>query len=343
MIWPQGLSIFYPYPLNPPLWQTFGAGLLLLIVTAFVIRNLRTYPYLVVGWFWYVGTLVPVIGLVQVGMQAMADRYMYVPLIGIFIMIAWGIPDLLRNLLGRKVVLFVLSGVVLCLLMVCSFLQVQQWQNSVHLFRHAISVTSGNYIAYNLLGNALRDRGQFDEAITNYRQAIRVNPEFWPSYNNSGTALAAQGKYDNAIRSYSSAIALSRKASDMSRDVAWIRINLGGALLHVGRIDEAASQFREATRLNPEVAVFHNSLGIALIRQKKYGESIKAFRLALQLDPLHAGAHYNLAMVLTRQGNLREAVVHFSEALRIQPDFGEARRNLEKALMKMDELQMKDN
>ncbi|MCX5847774.1 MAG: tetratricopeptide repeat protein [Deltaproteobacteria bacterium] len=342
MLWPEKLSIFYPYPPIRPLWQVFGAALLLAGITAAVIRKLKPYPYMAVGWFWYVGTLIPVIGLVQVGMQAMADRYMYVPMIGIFIMIAWGISDFFRSWSGRKMMLAVSSGVVLCLLMVCTFLQVQHWQNSVHLFRHAVSVTSGNFIAYNLLGNALRDTGQFEEAMTNYRQAIRVNPEFWPAYNNSGVALAAQGKYDDAIRSYSSAIVLSRKAMAMSRDVAWIRFNLGDALMQTGSIDEAAFQFRQAGRLRPEVAVFHNGLGVALIRQGRYDEAVKEFRETIQLDPDHAGAHHNLAMVLSHQGNLQEAVVHFSEALRIQPDYGEARRNLQEVLKKMTNPRMTD-
>ena len=335
MLWPEGLAVFYPYLHSWPIGQIAGAALTLVFITAFVIWKFKTFPYLAVGWFWYLGTLVPVIGLVQVGMQAMADRYMYVPMIGLFMMVVWGVPDLLRERRARTMILVAASGVILFLLMICTYFQVQYWQNSVRLFRHAISVTSGNHIAHNLLGNALRDMGQLEKAAINYRQAIAINPGYWPAYNNLGVTHALQKRYAEAIALYLQAIKIKG-------DDGLIRFNMGDALMQTGRIDEAASQFREAIRLNPEMAVFHNSLGVALIRQSKYDESIKAFRLALQLDPVYAGAHHNLAMVLTRQGNLREAIVHFSEALRIQPNFGEARRNLEKVLMKMDELRMKD-
>jgi len=335
MLWPEGLAVFYPYFFSWPLWQVFGAALLLVCVTAFVIWKFRTYPYLAVGWFWYVGTLVPVIGLVQVGMQAMADRYMYVPMIGIFIMVAWGTPDLLRSLPGRKMILAVSSGVVLCLLMVCTILQVQHWQNSVRLFRHAISVTSGNHVAHNLLGNALRDAGQLEEAATNYRQAIAINTGYWSAYNNLGVTHSLQKRYAEAI-------ALYLKAIKIKGDDGLIRFNMGDALMQTGSIDEAAFQFRQAVRLRPGVAVFHNSLGVALIRQGRYDEAVKEFLETIRLDPEHAGAHHNLAMILTHQGHLREAVVHFSEALRIQPDYGEARRNLQEVLKKMTNPRMTD-
>jgi Flp pilus assembly protein TadD len=335
MLWPEGLAVFYPYFFSWPLWQVFGAALLLVCVTAFVILKFRTYPYLAVGWFWYLGTLVPVIGLVQVGMQAMADRYMYVPMIGIFIMVAWGTPDLLRSLPGRKMIIVATSGMVLFLLMICTYFQVQHWQNSVRLFRHAISVTSGNHVAHNLLGNALRDTGQFDEAMVNYHRAIMANPEFWPAYKNSGVTLSLQGRFSEAISMY-------LKAIKIKGDDGLIRFNFGDALMQTGSIDEAAFQFRQAVRLRPEVAVFHNSLGVALIRQGRHDEAVNEFRETIRLDPDHAGAHHNLAMVLTHQGNLREAVAHFSEALRIQPDFREARRNLQEVLKKMTNPRMTD-
>jgi Flp pilus assembly protein TadD len=330
MLWPDGLAVFYPYLHSWPVWQISGAALLLVCVTAFVIWKFRTSPYFAVGWFWYLGTLVPVIGLVQVGMQAMADRYMYVPMIGIFIMVVWGIPDLLRSLPGRKMILAVSSGVVICLLTVCTIFQVQRWENSVRLFRHAVSVTSGNYVAHNLLGNALRDEGQLEEAESNYRQAMAINPGYWPAYNNLGVTHTLH-------KNYAEAIALYLKAIKIKEDEGLIRFNLGDALMQTGSIDEASSQFGQAVRLRPDVAGFRNSFGVTLIRQGRYDEAITVFREAIRLDPKHAGAHHNLAMILTHQGNLREAVAHFSEALRIQPDYGEARRNLHEVLKIMND------
>lgn len=328
MLWPEGLAVFYPYLYSWPIWQVSGTALLLVCITALVIWKFRTCPYLAVGWFWYLGTLVPVIGLVQVGMQAMADRYMYVPMIGLFMMVVWGVPDLLRGRRARTMLLVAASGVILFLLMICTYFQVQHWQNSVRLFRYAISVTSGNYVAHNLLGNALRDTGQFEEAATNYRQAIAINPGYWPAYNNLGVTHALQKRYAEAIALYLQAIKIEG-------DDRLIRFNMGDALMQTGRIDEAAFQFREAVRLRPEVAAFHNSLGVALIRQGRHDEAVNELRETIRLDPDHAGAHHNLAMVLSHQGNLREAVAHFSEALRIQPDYGEARRNLQETLRKM--------
>ena len=328
MLWPDGLAVFYPYLYSWPIGQVSGAVLVLVFITAFVIWKFRTFPYLVVGWLWYLGTLVPVIGLVQVGMQAMADRYMYVPMIGLFMMVVWGVPDLLRGRRARMMLLVVASGVILFLLMIGTYFQVQHWQNSVRLFRHAISVTSGNHVAHNLLGNALRDKEQLEEATNNYRQAIAINPGYWPAYNNLGVTHALQKRYAEAI-------ALYLKAVEIKGDDGLVRFNLGDALMQTDRLDEAAFQFRQAVRLRPEVAAFHNSLGVTLIRQGRYDEAVNEFRETIRLDPEHAGAHHNLAMVLSHQENFREAVAHFSEALRIQPDYGEARRNLQKILRKM--------
>ena len=333
LMWPERLAVFYPYLHSWPTGQVAGAALLLVFITAAVIWKSRTFPYLAVGWFWYLGTLVPVIGLVQVGMQAMADRYMYIPMIGLFIMVAWGVPDLLRGRRARTMILAAASGLIFFLLMICTYFQAQHWQNSVRLFRHAISVTSGNHVAHNLLGNALRDMGQLEEAATNYRQATAINPGYWPAYNNLGVTRSLQKRYAEAIALYLQAIKIKG-------DDGLIRFNMGDALMKTGRIDEAAFQFRQAVRLRPEVAAFHNSLGVALIRQGRHYEAAKELRETIRLDPNHAGAHHNLAMVLSHQGNLRDAVAHFSEALRIQADYGEARRNLQETLRKMGNVQM---
>lgn len=340
-MWPEKLAVLYPYNFSWPLWQVAGACVLLGCFTIFVIRKSKTHPYLAVGWFWYLGTLIPVIGLVQVGMQAMADRYMYVPMIGILIMLMWGIHDLFKRWRVGRTIQIVTSFMVIILLMVCTHIQIQYWQNSVRLFRHAVSVTSGNYVAHNILGNDLRSAGHFEEAIANYQRAIAANTDFWPAYNNNGVALSAQGKYDEAIQNYSMAIALYKKAAKIGGDYATVHFNLGDAFFHVNRINEAALQFEEAVRIRPEVAAFRNSLGVALIRLGRNNEAARQFLQALQLDPEHAGAHHNLAMILSHQGNFQEAIAHFSEALRIQPKYSEARRNMQEVLKKISDLQEK--
>jgi tetratricopeptide (TPR) repeat protein len=335
MFWPAKLAFFYPYVLWWPLWILAGAALLLAALTFLILKHRGTRPYLTVGWLWYLGTLVPVIGIVQVGSQAMADRYTYIPLIGPFMMIAWGVPELFGNWRFRRTFLSVLSGIVLTVLALSSWQQLQYWRNSVTLFEHAMSVTSGNYLAHNNLGAALSLEGRTEEALRHYSAAILIKPDYADAHNNIGFTLAAQGKYEEAIASYLMAMAI--KMND-----GLIRFNLGDALMQTGRIDEAASQFKEAVKLRPETAPFHNSLGVALIRQGKHNEAVNAFRTTLRLDPNHAGAHHNLAMVLSHQGNLQEAVVHFSEALRIQPDYWEARRNLQDVLKKMTNPRMTD-
>jgi Flp pilus assembly protein TadD len=327
MLWPEGLAVFYPYFPSWPLWQVFGAVLLLVCITAFVIWKFRAHPHLAVGWFWYLGTLVPVIGLVQVGLQSMADRYMYVPMIGLFIMIVWGVPDLLRGWRVQTPILIAASAVVLCSLGMCTYIQVQYWESSVRLFRHTLSVTSANYIAHNLLGNALRDAGQYEESMANHRRSVTINPDYWLAYNNLGVTLSLQRRYPDAIAAY-------LKAISINGDDGLVRFNLGDALLQTGNIDEAAVQFGEAVRLRPEVAAFQNSLGVAMIRQGKLDEAVKVLRQAIRLEPEHAGAHFNLAMILSHQGKYQEAIECFSEALRIQPDYGEARRNLQETIRK---------
>jgi len=335
VFWPEGLAVFYPYVHSWPLWQIFGAGLTIFGVTVFVIRKFRSAPYLTVGWFWYVGTFIPVIGLVQVGMQAMADRYMYIPMIGFLIMIVWGIPDLIKGWRVRTPILVAVSGVVLLSLGVCTFYQVQYWENSIRLFRQAISVTSGNYVAHNLLANAFRDKGELEEAAINYHRAIEINPGYWPAYNNLGVNYTLQKGYTEAIAMYLHAMAINE-------DDGLVRFNLGEALLQTSKIDEAATQFKEAVRLRPEVAAFQNSLGVAMIRLGRINEAVRALRQAIHIDPNHAGAHFNLAMILSHQRKYQEAVAHFSEALRIQPDFNIAQGNLQETLKKMHETKRED-
>lgn len=327
MLWPERLAVFYPYFPSWPLRQVFGAGLLLVCITAFVIWKFRARPYLAVGWFWYLGTLIPVIGLVQVGMQAMADRYMYVPMIGLFIMIVWDVPDLIKGWRARTPILIAASGVALFSLGVCTYIHLQHWESSIRLFKHTLSVTSANYVAHNLLGNALRDAGQYEESMANHHRSVMINPNYWPAYNNLGVTLSLQHMYPDAIAAYLKAISLNG-------DEGLIRFNLGDALLKTGNIDEAAFQFGEAVRLRPEVAAFQNSLGVAMIRQGNLDEAVKALRQAIRLEPEHAGAHFNLAMILSHQEKYQEAVVHFSEALRIRPDYEEARRNLQETIRK---------
>lgn len=244
-IWPAQLAYMYPYPDHFPLWQTAGAFLLLGLITFLALRSVGSRPYLAAGWFWYLGTLIPVIGIVQVGVQPMADRYIYIPLVGIFIMIAWGIPDLMRHWRYKQVVLAASGLVVLVLLMVKTYGQVQYWQDTATLFRHTLRVTEKNYVIHFDLANTLERENRFDEAMEHYRAALEIKPELPAAHNALGEGLRRKKQFDQAIAHY-------REAIRMDPNYAEAYNNLGVAHLMQGRRHEAVRCFQEALRIKPD-------------------------------------------------------------------------------------------
>ena len=202
MIWPQHLALLYPYPERFPIWEVVGAGLLLVGISVLVMRAARGRPYLLVGWLWYLGTLVPVIGLVQVGAQAMADRYTYVPLIGLFIMVAWGLSDFLKGWRYRRGVLAISAGVLFSILMIVTWVQVQYWENSIVLYKHTLEVTVNNYLIHNNLGIVFFRQGKYQEAANQYNEALRINPNSAEAHYNLGNAYLMIGDRGLALREY---------------------------------------------------------------------------------------------------------------------------------------------
>ncbi|RLC13087.1 MAG: hypothetical protein DRI57_16915 [Deltaproteobacteria bacterium] len=199
MVYPYQLAVFYPHPGMRPWWEIAGASLLLISITVFVIRYAKSHPYLIVGWLWYMGTLVPVIGLVQVGLQAMADRYTYIPLIGLFIMMAWGVPDLAQKWRYGKLTMVTTAAVFVSLFTAASWLQTQHWANSVTLFQHSLEITQGSYKVHANLGNALARQGRLKEALKHYSQALRILPDMAAEvHNNIGAALIHNRKFKAA-------------------------------------------------------------------------------------------------------------------------------------------------
>jgi tetratricopeptide (TPR) repeat protein len=310
MIWPHNLAVYYPHPNTIPLWQVAGAGLLLIFVSVLVIKAAKNRPYLAVGWLWYLGTLVPVIGLVQVGSQAMADRYTYLSLIGLFIMIAWGVPSVLAGWRYRRIVLAISTAIVVLGCVVGTWWQVRYWKDSVTLFKHTVKVTSNNHFAHNNLGVALARGGRLDEATYHYSQALRIKPDRAEVHNNLGNALAAQGNVDRAVGHYSQALEMANQ----------------------GKTEEAINHYTEALKLEPDYAGAHYNLGTVLAEQGRTEEAINHITEALRIMPYWAGAHNNLGVLLERRGRLDEAIRHYSEALRLDPDYAKARNNLERAL-----------
>ena len=245
LLWPLNLAVFYPYAANSLVWwKITGAALLLGGVTALAIRKARSIPYLPVGWFWYLGTLVPVIGLVQVGEQAMADRYTYIPLIGVFIILAFGAADLAAGRRRRQVALAVSSGLALLACLMLTWRQVGYWRDSATIFGRAVEVTENNYAAYNNLGLAYDETGKPDEAMAMFHRAIRSNPNYPDAYNNLGIDLAERGDVSAAIPMFLQAIRLQPNLDQAYH-------NLGEAYLKQGRVSEAREMFEMALKKNP--------------------------------------------------------------------------------------------
>ena len=326
MIWPSNLAIYYPPPETITWWQVSVAVLFLTIVSLVVSRTVKTYPYLAVGWLWYLGTLVPSIGLVRVGMwPAMADRFAYVPLIGLFIMVAWGVPDLMRGRRHAKPVLATAAVSLLGVSIVCTFLQLKYWENSITLFEHTLQVTTNNSKIHNNLANVFTQKGMFQEAIPHYLKALEINPGDAGAHINLGVALANQGRLEDAIEQYLAALRLRPQSPEAHN-------NLGVALYSQGDVRGAIENYMTAVQLRPDYAEAHNNLGNGLAQLGKLAEAEIHYSKALKLRADYPQAHNNLGVALARQGKLNEAIAQFREAVRLAPHFAQARANLELAL-----------
>ena len=269
MVWPRDLAVFYPHPgQSLPIWQAVLAGLILLVISIAVIRLARRYPYLPVGWLWYVGTLVPVIGLVQVGEQAMADRYTYVPLIGLFVIIAWGVPDLVSGWVYRKIALAVTAAVILSVLMVTTWKQLHHWRSSTALFEHTLAVTEGNSVAHFGLGNALLEEGKTAEAIHHYSEALRLDPGYVEVQINWGIALLDQGRPADAVNHFSEVLRTNPRDGHA-------HLNLGVALARQGRTDEAIDHYFKASLQDPvNASIAYYNIACEYAKQNKTEKSL---------------------------------------------------------------------
>jgi len=277
--WPFKLAVFYPHPGDTlKWWQTFGSSLLIIGAFIWAVRMSRRYAYLTVGLVWYLVTLIPVIGFVQVGEQGMADRYTYIPLIGIFIIIAWGAADLVHGWRYKKLILAAAAGVSIFSLIVVAWFQVGYWKNNLTLFKHAIKVTEDNWLAHNSLGVALTKIGKFDEAIFHFHKTLIIRPKDAIAYNNLGSTLAKKGELDEAILNFRKAVAIIPgyvNALD----------NLGKALFSKKKYEEAYICYRRAIQLKPDCASAHYHLGKLLFEQGKVEEAKNHFKAAVLINP----------------------------------------------------------
>jgi len=314
MFWPSRLSALYPFQQDGlPLWQIAGSVLMLSIISILVVLAIRRYPYLAVGWFWYLGTLVPVIGLVQVGYQAMADRYTYVPLIGLFIALSWGAADLSERWLKSPGLTAVAGMAVLMPLVAVTRAQTEHWKDSITLFSHVLDVTSDNWVAEYNIGTYLDDQGRSAEAVSHYGEAVRIRPEMWQAHFNMGKSLALLGDDEKAIAHCREVIRLKPGFLD-ARNLLAISLD------KQGRFEESMAQYREAIQIDPSRADTLRNMGHSLFLQGKFGEAETLLRKVLQTRPDYADAHQTLGVVLAKRGRKAEAIGHYGEALRLQPD-----------------------
>jgi tetratricopeptide (TPR) repeat protein len=366
MIWPAQLAVLYPHPVNTiPVSRAVIYGAILVLITIFFVCYCRRYKYLIVGWLWYLGTLVPVIGIVQVGSQAMADRYTYVPLIGIFIIIAFGVTELLKEKPFGKIALGVLAGIILSACVVVTSHQLKYWKDSLSLFEHTLNVIEGSYVMQNnyanilkdlgrpkeaaahlsealkLLpnspgihinyGNALREMGRLDEAIEHYKIAIELNPDFGLAHYDLGLALAAKNDYEGAIEQY-------RLYAGTAVNVADIRQGLGEHLAKEGKAEDAVSQFQKALIVKPDSAEVLSNFGYALAQSGKPQEAIEYYNKALTIDSNGVIIHGRLALALASAGRIDEAIEQCRIVLVARPNDFEMHTNLGILLQKQGKL-----
>ena len=355
-IWPSKLAVFYPHPgaaLSE--WTIIGAALLIAAAILLSIRTFKKYPHIAVGLFWYLGTLVPVIGLVQVGAQAMADRYTYIPLIGLFIIVAWGVSDLLKKWQYGKAFLALSCIIIFSTLAWKTFHQLGYWKNGIALFENAVGVTENNYLAHNNLGttfgsvdldraiyhykaalkiktdyvvahynlgNALDKKGHTDEAIAHYLDALRIKPDYAEAHNNLGTALYNKKDYEGAALHFSKALKINPQDTGASN-------NLANVLFIQGKVDEAVLLYKEAIKIDPKNLNAHFNLGNVLLKQGKTEEAFTHFTEAIKINPDYVQAYNKIGLILFKQGKMDGAKVFFSQAIQIDPNYKEARKNLE--------------
>jgi len=313
MLWPARLAVFYPHPNDRlPLVEVIVAITLLVGISLLVIYLRRTKHYLVTGWFWYLGMFVPVIGLVQVGEQAHADRYTYLPQIGLYIMITWTLGDLIQKSPGRaqRAVVAIAATIVIALLSIRAFVQTSYWKNSETLWNHALAITGENDVAHNNLGFLFLRKGELDQAISQFQEALNIRSRNSESHYSLGAAL--------------------------------IQSNLGNALARKQLWDEAIDHLQEAVRLRPDYADAYFNLGSVLFQRGRIDQAIAQWRKALAIRPLDAEAHRNVAIALRRQGRLKEAISEYEQALNIAPEDSVTLNNLAWILATSPDVSVRD-
>jgi protein O-mannosyl-transferase len=341
--WPAGLALLYPRrPDVLPLWQVLAAAAILLGMTAAVLALRRKCPYLLIGWLWYLGTLLPAVGLVPFGNEAPADRFTYLPQIGLCVALAWSAADWCHAKLARRWACGIASAAILVALMGCAWQQTSYWRNSETLWNRTLACVPNNYWAHTYLGNAFARAGQEDDAIVQFRKALAIKPDYADANYAMGVAEASRGRTEEAIAYYTRAV----KAN---RNHALAQNNLGHALLSCGEFYKALEHLKEALRLNPDFAEAHYNCGLALHSLGHFRAAATEYKEAVRIRPDYAEAHYNLGVALDAcgqpaearynngrtlhlLGDLPNAMADYQRAIKLKPEFAEAHYYLGQAL-----------
>ena len=288
--YPNKLAVFYPYLGKLIWWQVLGAFVLLVCITCFALRNIKTLPWLTVGWLWYLGMLFPVIGIVQVGLQSMADRYTYVSIIGIFIIASWGLYSLSRRFRYGKIIFVIVGFTLFISLSIFSWYQIQYWRNDQTLFRHALNVTTGNHVAHNNLGLALFREGKLEEAASHFSMALKIRPQSLDYRSNMGAVLAKQGKFEEAVP-------YLVWVTDRMPSYSGANYNLGLLYFNQGRFEKAIECFKRIVKFEPDFAKAYFQLGRIMTLQGRYDDALSHFSKALHIDPQYQEARLNIEIV----------------------------------------------
>ncbi len=322
MIYPVHLAVLYPYPEGGlgPLAVTLAFLLLSTITVVFFLWR-KKYPFLLMGWAWFVGMLVPMIGIVQVGSQSRADRYTYLPQIGLSILVTWGAIELAGKWPRGRETLIAAAALLIAAMMVLAHGETSYWQNSDTLWQHAVDNTSENHVAQNSLGNALLEQGRLDGAIEHYEKALEIRPQVAPVESNLGNALLREGRVEEAIDHFQKALKINPAYAEAYND-------MGGALMKKEQAGQAIGYFQKAVQLNPHYAEAHNNLGAAFLQNGRLDDAISQYREAVSIKPDSAELRCNLGNALANKGDWPGAIDSYRAAVRIRPSYDKAHNNL---------------